>query len=95
MIKGVIKNKEKNAIFVASKVMQILADYNNYNNNTYLNVSTYDDNVEVAPVASRVMHQPVKLGLSGLPGASPGLGASALFEIGITNQAKCFENSVF
>ena len=70
LINNIDKNKE-NATNVALIVMQILTDYNNYNSNRYLNVSIYDNNAEVAPVALMVMHQPEKLGLDGLLGSIP------------------------
>ena len=73
-----INEKNKNATSVALMVMQIFADYNNHNDNRYLNLSNNNDEVEEAPVASMVMRQTENLGLRGLPGSIPGWSASTL-----------------
>ena len=52
----------KNATFVALKVMQICQDINNSNDNKYLNVSIFNNLVEDASVALKVKHQSNKLG---------------------------------
>lgn len=74
----IILEKNKNTILInniASKVMQICQDYNISIFNNYLNVSI-NNNLEYAPVASKVMHSSNKRGLPRHPGSNLGGGAS-------------------
>ena len=67
-------NNKKTKKDVASMVMHILTDINNYSNANYLNVSCPNYYAGHAPVALMVMHSPHKRGPDRHPGSIPGWG---------------------
>ena len=72
-----LMKKNKNATNVALIVMhKVYTDYDNPNNNKYLNFSVKNYFVGDAPVALMVMHQSNKLGLHRHPSSILGWGAT-------------------